>query len=224
MIPGEYIFDGRDALELRGQSLRHWRHDVQAVFQNPWDALNPRLRVWQLITEPLLVRDGLRRRTAREQARRLLTGVGLPADLAERYPRQLSGGQRQRVAIARALSVRPRLLILDEPVSALDVSLRVQILTMIKEMTNQAGTALVYITHDLATVSYLATRVYVLYDGSIVEELPVRRLAEGGDDPYTQLLRSAVLDVDAPSARRQLSAAVHMQSREANGAAKPACK
>jgi oligopeptide/dipeptide ABC transporter ATP-binding protein len=195
---GSYTFAGQDVLALKGEALRHWRHNVQAVFQNPWQSLNPRLRVGRLLTEPVEAVEGLTRRERRRRAGELLELVGLPAHLVRHYPRELSGGQRQRIAIARAVSVRPRLLVLDEPVSSLDVSLRAQILNLLKGLIDEFGTSVVYVTHDLATVSYICSRAYVLYQGTIMEELSAAKLASQPDNPYTDMLRSSVLRIGQP--------------------------
>ena len=190
---GTYRFAGEDALRPRGRELRYWRRNAQAVLQDPWQALNPRLRIGRLVTEPVQVAEGLSRKRCEARAAELLDDVGLPGDVARRFPRELSGGQRQRVAIARAISTRPRLLVLDEPVSALDVSLRAQILNLLRRLVRDSGTTVVYITHDLATVSYLCSRAYVLYQGTVMEELSTSQLAAAPDNPYTNRLASSVL-------------------------------
>jgi oligopeptide/dipeptide ABC transporter ATP-binding protein len=194
---GEYRFEGRSVLGLRGAELRLWRHGVQAVFQNPWQSLNPRLRVDRLITEPIEAARGLGTKRLAATAGELLELVGLSTQLSRRYPHQLSGGQRQRVAIARAVSIRPRLLVLDEVASALDVSVRAQILNLLRELIKEFGMTVAYITHDLATVPYLCARAYVLYEGLVFEELPSSRLVSQPDNPYTSLLLGAVLTVGA---------------------------
>jgi peptide/nickel transport system ATP-binding protein len=198
---GAYRFDGVDVVSLRGRELRDWRHKVQAVFQNPWESLNPRQRVWQLVSEPLYIATGLRGRKARDRAEGLLDEVGLPSNFVDYYPRQLSGGQRQRVAIARALSVRPELLVLDEPVSSLDVSLRSQILLLVKDLVKRYGTTVLYITHDIVTIPYLCSRTYVLYEGTVMEELEADQLVSGPDNPYTCTLRNSVVALGSELSR-----------------------
>jgi oligopeptide/dipeptide ABC transporter ATP-binding protein len=189
---GTYTFEGRDIPELRGEALRLWRREIQAVFQNPLAALNPRVRVDVLVTEPLEAQESGPFRNRRRIAAELLEMVGLPSSLSAAYPHQLSGGQRQRVAIARALSARPRVLVLDEPLSALDVSVRAQILTLLRDMRRALNMTYIYVTHDLATVRMLCDRAYVFYRGFIVEEVGLPRLVEAPDNPYTQLLLRSV--------------------------------
>lgn len=192
---GRYLFEGCDVLRLRGSNLKRWRRDVQAVFQNPWQSLNPRLRVDYLITEPLAAVKGLSEREFTSKAGDLLELVGLPAQLGRRYPHQLSGGQRQRVAIARAVSVHPKFIVLDEPASALDISVRAQILNLLKSLIAQFGITVLYITHDLATVPYLCSRAYVLYQGLVFEQLSARNLVSQPDNPYAKMLLDSVLRV-----------------------------
>jgi oligopeptide/dipeptide ABC transporter ATP-binding protein len=192
---GRYLFEGQDVFALEGAGLRAWRRSVQAVFQNPLLSLNPRLRVDRLVTEAVEAVEGLSRRELPVRAAELLELVGLPPDLGGRYPHQLSGGQRQRVAIARAVSIRPRFLVLDEPVSALDVSIRGQILNLLKDLRHRFGMTLAYITHDLATMRHVCERAYVLYRGLVMEELDAARLCSAPDHPYTRLLLGAVLSV-----------------------------
>jgi oligopeptide/dipeptide ABC transporter ATP-binding protein len=192
---GRYLFEGQDVFALRGPALRAWRRQVQAVFQNPLLSLNPRLRIDRLVTEPLEVFEGLSRRDLPRRAGELLEIVGLPPDVGRRYPHQLSGGQRQRVAIARALSIRPRFLVLDEPVSALDVSIRGQILNLLQDIRRGFGITMAYITHELATMRQVCERACVLYRGTVMEELAADRLAAAPDNPYTRLLRRSVLTV-----------------------------
>ena len=192
---GQYLFEGQDVFSLGGEALRAWRRQVQPVFQNPSLALNPRLRIDRLITEPVEVFEGLTRRELPSKAVELLDLVGLPPELAQRYPHQLSGGQRQRVAIARAVSVRPRFLVLDEPVSALDVSIRSQTLNLLSDLRARFGMTIAYITHDLATVQHMCERAYVLYRGTVMEELSAQDLSARPDNPYTRTLLASVLTV-----------------------------
>jgi oligopeptide/dipeptide ABC transporter ATP-binding protein len=192
---GRYLFEGRDVFALEGADLTAWRRSVQAVFQNPLLSLNPRLRVERLVTEAVEAVEGLPRRQRPARAAELLDLVGLPPELAGRYPHQLSGGQRQRVAIARAVSIRPRFLVLDEPVSALDVSIRGQILNLLNDLRRRFGMTLAYITHDLATMRHVCERAYVLYRGQVMEELDAARLCSAPDHPYTRLLLGSVLSV-----------------------------
>jgi oligopeptide/dipeptide ABC transporter ATP-binding protein len=193
---GTYTFDGQDVFELSGRSLRAWRRQVQAVFQNPTASLNPRTQIEWLITEPIDLLDRLTSRERSSRAAELLEMVGLPARIIHAYPHQLSGGQRQRVAIARAISTKPRFIVLDEPVSSLDVSLKGQIINLLKDLRETLHIAYAYITHDLATVPYLCDRVYVLYRGLIFEQLKSRELAAHAENPYTRMLVDSVLTID----------------------------
>jgi ABC-type glutathione transport system ATPase component len=193
---GKYTFDDQDVFALSGRSLMGWRHQVQAVFQNPQASLNPRTVVERLVTEPIEVSHRLSSRERALRAAALLEMVGLPTRVLRRYPHQLSGGQRQRVAIARALSTSPRFIVLDEPVSSLDVSLKAQILNLLKDLRDQLHVAYAYITHDLATVPYLCDRVYVLYQGLVFEHLHSAELASYGQNPYTRTLLQSVLTID----------------------------
>lgn len=189
---GTYHFDDQDVTRLEPAQVRAWRRRVQAVFQNPLLALNPRVRIDVALTEPLLAQRRLGRAERRRTAGELLEMVGLPGDAASRYPHQLSGGQLQRVAIARALGTGPELIVLDEPVSALDVSVRAQIIELLRDLRQERGLTYIYITHDLSTVPMLSERVAVLYRGRIVEEMPVERMFTHAAHPYTHLLSSSV--------------------------------
>ena len=189
---GKYLFDDCDVSQLTGKALRSWRYKVQAVFQNPTSSLNPRMRIDKLITEPIEARSPLRGAERQRVAMELLDAVGLATDLSDRYPHQLSGGQQQRVAIARAIGPRPRLIILDEPVSSLDVSVKAQVLNTLRDLRKERQIAYVYVTHDLATVPYLCERAYVMYKGWVVEEIGTADLAKGAVNPYTQMLLASV--------------------------------
>ena len=190
---GQYLYHGEDVTKMRGGARRTWRRKVQAVFQNPTASLNPRLALAKALTEPLEITARMSGPERRKTAGDLLQSVGLDPVLADRYPHQISGGQRQRVVIARTLGARPETVVLDEPVSALDVSARAQILNLLVDLRASTDITSIYITHDLATVGYLCDRLVVLYKGRIVEQLSVQKLTEGPDHPYTQALLSAVV-------------------------------
>ncbi|MFN7940605.1 MAG: ABC transporter ATP-binding protein [Thermoanaerobaculia bacterium] len=189
---GNLRFRDADLLALRGEALRRERRYFQMVFQDPSTALNPRMRVGHAIFEPLLV-HGLAPRAGREaEVARRLVEVGLPADAGDRYPHEFSGGQRQRIGIARALATGPELLIADEPVSALDVSVRAQIVNLLAELQARHGLAMIFIAHDLAVVEQIADRVAVLYLGQVVEEGPVADVLGRPLHPYTATLLASV--------------------------------
>ena len=171
---GRILFDGTDWLALSGAALRRRRRQLQVVFQDPQNSLNPRMRAGAQIAEPLRVQGLARGRALTERVRQLLADVGLGAETASRFPSDLSGGQRQRVAIARALATSPRLVVCDEPVSALDVSVGAQIVNLLLDLRERAGLSYLFISHDLAVVSRIADRIAVFYLGAIVEEGPAR--------------------------------------------------
>jgi len=198
---GRLTFDGVDWLALAGAELRRRRRDVQIVFQDPQGSLNPRLRIGDQIAEPLRVQRLAAGRGVDERVRGLLSDVGLPPETAARFPSELSGGQRQRVAIARALATGPRLVVCDEPVSALDVSIAAQIVNLLLDLRERAGLSYLFISHDLAVVSRVADRIAVLYLGAIVEEGPAEDLVRRPLHPYTAALIAAAADPD-PIARR----------------------
>jgi oligopeptide/dipeptide ABC transporter ATP-binding protein len=190
---GTVLMAGQDVNRLRGQALRSYRASVQAVFQDPMSSLNPRKRVRSIIGEPLIVNRALSRRQLATRVAELVEQVGLPPKSADLFPHEFSGGQRQRIAIARALALNPRLVVLDEPVSALDVSIRAQIMNLLKDLQSQLGLAYLLIAHDLATVRYVATTVGVMYLGRLVEVAPSEALFTRPRHPYTQALFSAAL-------------------------------
>jgi len=185
---GAIVFDGLDWLALSGVALRRKRRDLQIVFQDPATSLNPRMLAGDQIAEPLRVQRLARGRQLRERVRELLDAVGLPAETAERLPSELSGGQRQRVAIARALATRPRLVVCDEPASALDPSIGAQILNLLLDLRDRTGVAYLFISHDLAVVSRIADEIAVLYRGRIVERGPASDVLAGPLHPYTAAL------------------------------------
>ncbi len=189
---GSIRFEGREIAHLAGAALRGIRPRLQMVFQDPLAAFNPRARVERVIGDPLRIWHSLSLQQERQRILALMARVGLPERLISRYPRELSGGQRQRVAIARALATDPALIILDEPVSALDVAVRAQILNLLLDIREQAGTALLFIAHDLAVMTALCDRLCVMDAGRIVEAGPPERLVAAPQAEMTRLLISAV--------------------------------
>ena len=198
-------FEGKDVNSLRGDDLREYRRLVQAVFQDPFSSLNPRMKVWQIITEPLIVGQGISTKQAKERAAELLTTVGLIPDNLNLYPHQFSGGQRQRVAIARALSSSPKFLVLDEPVSALDVSIRAQIMNLLKDLQKQFSLTLFIIAHDLGTVRYMSDNIGVMYLGQMVEKGSSDIVYSNPLHPYTQALLSSALPFDPEEASKKFA-------------------
>jgi peptide/nickel transport system ATP-binding protein len=189
---GAIRIDGIDMTALSGRALRPYRRRVQMVFQDPSASLDPRYRVRRLVSEPLSVQYHGNRAARRERIDTLMRQVGLGADLVERLPHELSGGQRQRVAIARALAPEPRLVVCDEPVSALDVSLQAQVLNLLCDMQAECGVAYLFISHDLSVVQHIADRVVVMYLGKVVEVARRGDLWRRPAHPYTQALIEAV--------------------------------
>ncbi len=199
---GELLIDGQDVAQADAARRRALRRQIQIVFQNPYGSLNPRQTVGAALMEPLLV-NGVADAAEREQrARAMLRQVGLREEHFGRYPHMFSGGQRQRVAIARALMLQPRVLVLDEPVSALDVSIRAQVLNLLDDLQQALGVAYVFISHDLGVVRHVADEVMVMYLGRCVEQGPRDAVFESPRHPYTQALLSATPTVD-PALRRE---------------------
>jgi oligopeptide/dipeptide ABC transporter ATP-binding protein len=199
---GSLLFDGKAMEAFDRDDLQRYRRAVQAVFQDPYSSLNPRMRVEQIVAEPLPRDNGLSRSTVRERVAEVVQLVGLRRDSLTLYPHEFSGGQRQRIAIARALVTYPKFIVLDEPVSALDVSIRAQILNLLKGLQEQLRLAYIMISHDLAAARYLATRLAVMYAGQLVETGGCDAVYTEPLHPYTQALLSAALPLH-PSARRQ---------------------
>ncbi len=198
---GSLRFDGQDVQSFSRADLARYRRSVQAVFQDPYSSLDPRMRVEHIVAEPLPPDGGVSRAEVRSRVREILELVGLRPETGACYPHEFSGGQRQRIAIARALVTYPKLVVLDEPVSALDVSIRAQILNLLKRLQERLGLAYVMISHDLAAARYLATRLAVMYAGRLVETGECDAVYREPLHPYTQALLSAALPLH-PSARR----------------------
>ena len=195
-------FEGADLQTLDTAGRRHYRKSVQAVFQDPYASLNPRMRICDIIAEPVVTNEKLGAAEVRDRVFELLELVGLPARSIDLFPHEFSGGQRQRIAIARALALSPRLIVLDEPVSALDVSIRAQILNLLRDLQDRLGLSYLFIAHDLAAVAHMSHTIAVMYLGKIVETGEARGLARAPKHPYTEALFSAALP-SHPDERRE---------------------
>ena len=190
---GALKIEGADLTTLKGAARHRYRRSVQAVFQDPFASLNPRMRVGSIIMEPLITHEKIDRADLKKRLERLLDLVGLPARAADLFPHEFSGGQRQRIAIARALSLSPSLVVLDEPVSALDVSIRAQILNLLRDLQAELGLAYLFIAHDLAAVAHMSHTIAVMYLGRIVEMGTADTVANASKHPYTRALFAAAL-------------------------------
>ena len=190
---GAIYLDGKDISEFRGPEMKEYRTQVQAVFQDPWSSLSPRMRVRDIVSEALVVNRQVTSREKNERVEEVLSQVGLHRAQADLYPHEFSGGQRQRVAVASALASYPKLIILDEPVSALDVSIRAQVMNLLVDLQQETGVAYLLVAHNLATVRYMAHQTAVMYLGQIVEYSPTEELYENPLHPYTKALFSAAL-------------------------------
>jgi oligopeptide/dipeptide ABC transporter ATP-binding protein len=198
---GTVVFDGTDVTAAAPEALRRLRRDMQIVFQDPFSSLNPRMSVGDLVAEPIITHGLAKGAEVAVEVRRMLDLVGLLPDHAQRYPHEFSGGQRQRIGIARALASRPRLIVGDEPVSALDVSIRAQIINLLEDLKDELGLTLLLVSHDLGVVRHTADRVAVMYLGEIVETAGVEQLFARPAHPYTRALMQAI-PAQSPSARR----------------------
>jgi len=214
---GTIFLNGQDVLALRGQALRAFRRNVQVVFQDPHASLNPRHTVLDLLTEAMLVQGLVTREGRREAAVRLLADVGLPNDILDRYPHAFSGGQRQRICIARALALGPELLICDEAVSALDLSVRAQVLNLLQELKDKHGLAYLFITHDIGVVQHIADRIAVMYLGKVVETGPAEHVLGAPAHPYTQLLLRTVPRIGIPLPEESAATGEAARPRNPNG-------
>jgi peptide/nickel transport system ATP-binding protein len=189
---GEIRFEGRDVLSLGKSDLREMRREMQIVFQDPYASLNPRMKVGDIIAEPLVIHKIGNRKDRRERVAELLKKVGLDPDYGKRYSHEFSGGQRQRIGVARTLALNPKLIVADEPVSALDVSVQAQVVNLLQELQKEFGLAYLFISHGLAVVEHISTRVAVMYLGRIVEVATAAELYARPLHPYTKALLSAI--------------------------------
>ncbi len=204
---GKVIFDGKDVATMNKAELKHMRRDMQFIFQDPYASLNPRMTIGEIVSEPLVIHGEMPDKEERlNYVRELLDIVGLNPEHISRYPHEFSGGQRQRVGIARAFALKPKLIICDEPVSALDVSIQAQVLNLLKDLQKQYGTAYLFIAHDLSVVQHISDRVAVMYLGNMMEVSDWKTLYAEPYHPYTQSLLSAVPvpDPDVQHSRKRI--------------------
>ena len=199
---GKIFFEGMDVHTLKGDDYKRNRMNVQAVFQDPWSSLSPRMRVRDIVSEPLVANQKLPRQEVRDRVEKVLADVGLNPAHANNYPHEFSGGQRQRIAIASALVSNPKLIVLDEPVSSLDVSIRAQIMNLLRDLQEAYNVSYLLIAHDLATTRYMSDKIAVMYLGRIVEYAETEELFKNPRHPYTQALFSAALP-SRPDVKRQ---------------------
>lgn len=201
---GEIIWRGERIDELSRSQMRPYRQQIQAVFQDPYSSLNPRMRSADIVSEPLRNFESLSKAQGRERVSALFARVGLRPDQMLRFPHEFSGGQRQRLGIARALSVKPKLIMLDEPVSALDVSVQAQVINLLEDLQREFQVSYLFVAHDLAVVKHISHRVAVMYLGRIVELAPTKELFSRPSHPYTEALLSAVPVPDPKYQRKQI--------------------
>jgi oligopeptide/dipeptide ABC transporter ATP-binding protein len=201
---GEIFFEGTDLTTLPPESMRAQRKNMQMIFQDPFASLNPRLTAGAIVEQALQIHGLARGRQRRPRVVEILESVGLSAAYADRYPHEFSGGQRQRIGIARALAVKPRLIIADEAVSALDISVKAQVVNLLKDLQQQLGLAMLFITHDLGVVEYISDRIIVMYLGHVMEIAPSRELYNNPRHPYTEALLSAIPVPDPTVTRRPI--------------------
>lgn len=188
---GGVRFDGRDLLAASPREMRRLRRDMQIIFQDPFGSLDPRMNVEAIISEPLVIHDAMSSTARRARVAQLLGAVGLDPSVLPRFPHEFSGGQRQRIGIARALALRPKFIVADEPVSALDVSVGAQIVNLLAQLQREFGLTYLFISHSMPVVAYLATRIAVMYRGKMVEVGPTSQITEHAQHPYTRTLLQA---------------------------------
>ena len=193
---GEVIFDGSDVLRASGSELRRLRRDMQIIFQDPFGSLDPRMTVEQIVCEPIAIHGNEDERSRRDQASEVMRAVGLDASALRRYPHEFSGGQRQRIGIARALILRPRFIVADEPVSALDVSVGAQIVNLLKQLQREFQLTYLFISHSMPIVRYLADRIAVMQHGVLVEMGTTAQITAAPHHPYTKTLLSATPEME----------------------------
>ncbi|MBC51638.1 MAG: peptide ABC transporter substrate-binding protein, partial [Chloroflexi bacterium] len=201
---GNIYLNGEDIESFRGPGLREFRTQVQAVFQDPWSSLSPRMKVRDIVSEALVVNRSVSRQEKDDRVEEVLNQVGLHQGQADLYPHEFSGGQRQRVAVASALASYPKLIILDEPVSALDVSIRAQVMNLLVDLQRETGVAFLLVAHNLATVRYMSHQTAVMYLGQIAEYSPTEELYENPLHPYTKALFSAALPAHPDDQREEI--------------------
>lgn len=201
---GKIIFDGKDITNIKEKEMRSLRSDIQMIFQDPYGSLNPRMRIQDLIGEPLLVHTKMSSGERLKKVHELLEVVGLSPLHGERYPHEFSGGQRQRIGIARALTVNPKLIIADEPVSALDVSVQAQVLNLLQDLQIEYNLTYLFISHDLSVVEMISDRIAVMYLGAIVEIAPKDNLYDRPTHPYTKALLSSVPIPDPTKKKKRI--------------------
>ncbi len=202
---GTICLSGADICAMKGEARAAYRKSVQAMFQDPYSSLSPRLRVHDIIAEPLIVNTPMTKAQRSERVQEVIAQVGLPAESPKLYPHEFSGGQRQRIALARALALKPKLIVLDEPVSGLDVSIKAQVMNLLKDLQHSLGVAYLLIAHNLADVRYMSHWVGVMYLGKIVESAPGEDLFTHPRHPYTQALLSAALPFHPDVSRQEIS-------------------
>jgi oligopeptide transport system ATP-binding protein len=200
---GSVRFDGREIAGLSRRSMRPLRREMQMVFQDPYASLNPRKRIGQIVGDPLKLQGVAKGAKLRRAVQELLERVGLSPEHYDRFPHEFSGGQRQRIGIARALALKPKLIVADEPVSALDVSIQAQIVNLLADLQNELGLTYVFVAHDIGVVRHVSDRIAVMYEGKIVEEGPADRVCGQPQDAYTKQLLAAVPIPDPRRARER---------------------
>ncbi len=203
---GEVLFEGKDVAKLSKTEMRHMRKDMQIIFQDPYSSLDPKKTINQIISEPIRLNKILtNKHQIEDRVLELMDTVGLAERLINSYPHELDGGRRQRIGIARALAMEPKLIVCDEPVSALDVSIQAQILNLLKELQQKMGLTYIFITHDLSVVNHFSDEIAVMYLGSIVEKAPSEELFANPIHPYTKALLSAIPIPDLHNKRQRIS-------------------